>query len=166
LPYTSKRSLIILYSDRAFGFSSKISRVKVLRGVVVIANIVIGGVLCRLGWFRTYSLPIIRLIFGFTRGTRGLGVCARFRVINTSVDKVKALFLPLSLLSLVPEASYRVRSNIFIASVIERSRIILVIPRPLPLALVILFLPLTFIGSRSKTRALLSLIIPIGFIKY
>jgi hypothetical protein len=36
----------------------------------------------------------------------------------------------------------------------------------LPLALVILFLPLTFAGNRSRTRALLSLITPIGFIKY
>jgi hypothetical protein len=91
-------------------------------------------------------------------------VYAYFRVINT--DKVKALFLPLFLSSLVLGAPYRVRSNISIASVIERSRVILITLCPLPLALVILFLPLTFIGSGSKTRALLLLITPIGFVKY
>jgi hypothetical protein len=109
-------------------------------------------------------LPVTGLIFGFTRGTRGLGVYARFGVIN--IDKVKALFLPLFPLLSVLGAPYRVRLNISIASVIERSRVILITPRPLPLVLVILFLLLTFIGSRSKTRALLLLITPIGFIKY
>jgi hypothetical protein len=166
LPYASKRSLIVLYLDRVFGFGGEIGRVKVLGGVVVVANVVVGGVLCRLGWFRTRSLLVVRLIFGFTRGTGGLGVCARFRVIDIGVDEVKALFLPLSLLLLVLESSYGVRSNISIASVIERSRVVLVILWPLPLALVILFLPLTFTDSRSKTRALLLLITPIGFIKY
>jgi hypothetical protein len=109
-------------------------------------------------------LLVIGLIFGFTRGTRGLGVYAYFRVINA--DKVKALFLPLFLLLSVLGAPYRVRLNISIASVIERSCVILITLCPLPLALVILFLPLTFIGSGSKTRALLLLITLIGFIKY
>jgi hypothetical protein len=108
-------------------------------------------------------LPVAGLIFRFTRGTRGLGVYAYFRVVD--IDKVKALFLPLFPLSLVLGAPYRARLNISIASVIERSRVILITPRPLPLALVILFLPLTFIGSGSKTRALLLLITPVGFIK-
>jgi hypothetical protein len=89
-----------------------------------------------------------------------------FRVINTSADKVKALFLPLFPLLLVWEAPYRVRLNISIASVIKRSLVILITPRPLPLALVILFLPPTFIGSGFKTRALLLLITFIGFVKY
>jgi hypothetical protein len=90
-------------------------------------------------------------------------VYTRFGVINA--DKVKALFLPLFLLLSVLEAPYRVRLNISIASVIKRSHIILITLRPLPLALVILFLPLIFIGSRSKTKALLLLITPIGFVK-
>jgi hypothetical protein len=114
-------------------------------------------------------LLVIGSIFGFTaRGTRGLGlgVYTCFRVINTGIDKVKALFLPLFLSSSVLGAPYRVRLNISIASVIERSRVILITPRPLPLALVILFLPLTFVGNRSRTRALLLLITPIGFVKY
>jgi hypothetical protein len=111
-------------------------------------------------------LLVIGLIFGFTRGTRGLGIYTRFRVVNISIDKVKALFLSLFSLSSVLEALYRVRSNIFIASVIERSYVILITLCPLPLALVILFLPLTFIDSGSKTRALLLLITPIDFVKY
>ena len=88
---------------------------------------------------------------------------ARFRVVDA--DEVKALFLPLFPSSSVLGAPYRVRSNISVASVIERSCVILITLCPLPLALVILFLPLTFIGSGSKTRALLLLITPIGFIK-
>jgi hypothetical protein len=88
---------------------------------------------------------------------------ARFGVVNA--DKVKALFLPLFPSSSVLGAPHRVRSNISIASVIERSYIILVTPRPLPLALVILFLPPTFAGSGSKTGALLLLITPVGFVK-
>ena len=108
-------------------------------------------------------MPVAGLIFRFTGGTKGLGVYARFRVID--IDEVKALFLPLFLLLSVLGAPYRVRLNISIASVIERSRIVLVTLCPLPLALVILFLPLTFVGSGSKTRALLSLITPVGFVK-
>jgi hypothetical protein len=109
-------------------------------------------------------LLVIGLIFRFIGGTKRLGVYTHFRVIN--IDKVKALFLPLFPLSSVLGAPYRVRSNIFIASIIERSYIILITLYPLPLALVILFLPLIFIGSRSKTRALLLLITPVGFVKY
>jgi hypothetical protein len=93
-------------------------------------------------------------------------VYARFRAINTSADKVKALFLPLFPSSSVLGAPHGVRLNISIASVIERSRVVLITPRPLPLALVILFLPPTFVGSRSKTGALVSSITPIGFVKY
>jgi hypothetical protein len=96
----------------------------------------------------------------------GLGVHARFRVINTGIDKVKALFLPLFLSSSVLGAPHGVRSNISIASVIERSRVVLVTLCPLSLALVILFLPLTFVDNGSRTRVLLSLITPIGFVKY
>ena len=108
-------------------------------------------------------MPVTGSIFGFIRGTRGLGVYARFGVVDA--DEVKALFLPLFPSSSVLGALYRVRLNIFVASVIERSCVVLVTPRPLPLALVILFLPLTFIGSGSKTRALLLLITLVGFIK-
>ena len=111
-------------------------------------------------------MPVIRLIFGFTGGIRGLDVRAHFRVVDTGVDEVKALFLLLFPSSSVLRAPYRVRSNISIASVIERSCIILITPRLLPLTLVILFLPLTFTGSRSKTRALLSSITLVGFVKY
>jgi hypothetical protein len=53
-----------------------------------------------------------------------------------------------------------------IASVVERSCVVFVTPRPLPLALVILFLPPTFVGSGSKTGALLLLITLVGFVKY
>jgi hypothetical protein len=53
-----------------------------------------------------------------------------------------------------------------IASVVERSCVVLVTLCPLLLALVILFLPLTFIGSGSKTGALLLLTTLIGFVKY
>jgi hypothetical protein len=108
-------------------------------------------------------LPVIGLIFRFTRGTRGLGVYARFGVVNA--DEVKALFLPLFPLLSVLRAPYGVRLNISIASVIERSRVVLITLCPLPLALVILFLSLTFVGSGSKTRALLLLITPVGFVK-
>ena len=80
-------------------------------------------------------------------------------------DKVKALFLPLFPSLSVLGAPYGVRLNISIASVIERSCVILITLCPLPLALVILFLSLIFIGSGSKTEALLLLITPIGFIK-
>jgi hypothetical protein len=111
-------------------------------------------------------LLVAELIFGFIKGTKGLSIYTYFGVVNTSVNKVKALFLPLFLLSLVWEALYRVRLNIFIASVVERSLIIFITLYSLPLALVILFLPLTFISSKFKTRALLLLITLIGFIKY
>jgi hypothetical protein len=89
-----------------------------------------------------------------------------FRVVNTSVNKVKAFFLPLFPLLLVLRASYRVRLNISIVSIIERSCVIFITLCPLFLALVILFLSLTFIGSGFKTKALLLLIIPISFVKY
>jgi hypothetical protein len=108
-------------------------------------------------------LPVAGSIFGFTGGTRGLGVHARFGVVDA--DEVKALFLPLFPSLSVLGAPYGVRLNISVASVIERSRVVLVTPRPLPLALVILFLPLTFAGSGSKTGALLLSITPIGFVK-
>jgi hypothetical protein len=111
-------------------------------------------------------LLVIELIFRFIKGIRRLGIYACFKVINTSADKVKALFLPLFPLLLVLRALYKVRLNISIASVIERSYIILITLCSLPLALVILFLSLTFIGSKSKTRALLLLITLISFVKY
>jgi hypothetical protein len=110
-------------------------------------------------------LLVIELIFGFIRGTKGLSIYTRFGVINTIVNKVNTLFLPLLLLSLALGVPYRVRLNISIASVIKRSLIIFVTLCLLPLALVILFLPLTFIGRGFKTGALLLLITLIGFIK-
>jgi hypothetical protein len=89
-----------------------------------------------------------------------------FRAIDTGADEVKALFLPLFPSSSVLGAPYGVRLNISVASVIERSRVILITLCPLPLALAILFLPPTFVGSGSKTGALVLLITPVGFVKY